>query len=416
MSRPFNLAVFGARPGWLGLACFFILCSFPGHFVAAAEPDKPSIESSKRFASVWRIQGDVYASGGASGPERLLREGDPVSVGNRIRTAASAEAVLKTEDAGFVAIRPNAEFIAESFAAEDKLTDHFTLRLILGSLRVITGWTGRTNQAGHRIVTPSVTLGIRGTDHEPFVLSPELAAATSSPEGTYDKVNRGGTTMMTGGQTLDINPGQVGFVRATGSHYKTRALLTILLPVLLDKVPDFFVPGQFDAELDRYSKTADEDSLGQLEQRRKAANAPPSEKCVPIKLAKAWLRQLDGAIARNDAPAIVALFAPEVSVRASVRGNDSKMTTIDLGREELAQSTLAAVQGLKDYKQRRVSIEAKLAGPATEAVCDHVSVKSVVIEQGQQSGKRFRFESLEEYLLELRSGKWLATRAETTQH
>jgi hypothetical protein len=39
----------------------------------------------------------------------------------------------------------------------------------------------------------------------------------------------------------------------------------------------------------------------------------------------------------------------------------------------------------------------------------------VVIEQGRQSGKPYRFESLEEYLLELRAGKWLAIKAETTQ-
>jgi hypothetical protein len=39
----------------------------------------------------------------------------------------------------------------------------------------------------------------------------------------------------------------------------------------------------------------------------------------------------------------------------------------------------------------------------------------MVIEQGRQSGKPYRFEALEEYVLELRAGKWLAIKAETTQ-
>jgi hypothetical protein len=39
----------------------------------------------------------------------------------------------------------------------------------------------------------------------------------------------------------------------------------------------------------------------------------------------------------------------------------------------------------------------------------------VVVEQGKQSGKAYRFESLEQYSLELRSGKWIAVKAETTQ-
>lgn len=91
------------------------------------------------------------------------------------------------------------------------------------------------------------------------------------------------------------------------------------------------------------------------------------------------------------------------------------VTSVDLGREELAQSTVAAMKGLKGYKQRRVSIEGRLADPVAGGACDRISLKSVVIEQGRQSGKPYRFESLEEYVLELRAGKWLAVKAETTQ-
>ncbi|MCX7180629.1 MAG: hypothetical protein NTX56_18325, partial [Proteobacteria bacterium] len=312
-----------------------------------------------------------------------------------------------------------------------------------------------TNRSGHKIVTPTATIGIRGTDHEPYVLSAELATTTSNREGTYDKVNRGGTTMEVGENKLDIDAGRVGFVRAapkeSKSSFKERALMTILLPVLLDKVPNFYVPGAFDAELDRYSQTADQESLRQLEQWRKApkvapAMAPataqvatppvavpasppvaapaaavaapvgtPAGECATTTIAKTWLGQLDGAIARRDAKAIVAMFAPEAAVRATIRSTDGKMNSVDISREELAQSTLAAMKGLRDYKQRRVWTEGKLATAAASTACDRISLRSVVIEQGRQSGKPYRFESLEEYLLELRAGKWLATKAETTQ-
>jgi len=419
----------------------------------AAEPTAAAQASGKRFATVLRIRGDVSASGGGS--ERKLREGDVVYVGERVRAPALAEAVLKTDDAGMVAVRPSTEFVAERFAAEDKPTDSFSVRLLTGSLRVISGWISRTNRSGHNIVTPSATIGIRGTDHEPYVLSAELATATANKEGTYDKVNRGGTTMQVGDNKLDIDAGRVGFVRAPApvkenkSGFRERALMTILLPVLLDKVPNFYVPGEFDAELDRYSQTADQDSQRQLEQRRKSpppatpspapakapaavspaptfapATAPATAPtpaaaaaivtvagCEPTVMAKTWLGQLDGAIAKRNAPAIVAMFAPDAAVRATVRGNEGKMTGVDINREELAKSTLAAMKGLTDYKQRRVWTEGK---PIT-ATCDRIGVKSVVIEQGKQSGKPYRFESLEEYVLELRAGKWLAIKAETTQ-
>ena len=437
----------------LGVLCVLIGSSLPSHEVAAAESDAAAQANGKRFATVFRIRGDLTASG--SGSERKLREGDVVYVGEKLRAPALAEAVLKTDDAGMLAVRPSTEFVAERFAAEDKPTDSFTVRLVTGSLRVISGWISRTNRSGNSIVTPSATIGIRGTDHEPYVLSAELAAATANNEGTYDKVNRGGTTLQVGDNKLDIDAGRVGFVRAPApvqenkSGFRERALLTILMPVLLDKVPNFYVPGEFDAELDRYSQTADQESQRQLEQRRKSppppspvapspapvrapvavspaptpAAAPASTPtaaaaavvtvagCEPTVMAKGWLGQLDRAIAKRNAPAIVAMFTPDAAVRATVRGNEGKMTSVDINREELAKSTLAAMKGLKDFKQRRVSTE----GTPITAACDRIGVRSVVIEQGRQSGKPYRFEALEEYVLELRAGKWLAIKAETTQ-
>jgi hypothetical protein len=109
------------------------------------------------------------------------------------------------------------------------------------------------------------------------------------------------------------------------------------------------------------------------------------------------------------------MFAADVAVRANIKEKGGKLTSVDLGREELAQSTIAAMKGLKDYKQRRVWTDARLSDLAGGDACDRISLRSVVVEQGKQSGKAYRFESLEQYSLELRSGKWIAVKAETTQ-
>lgn len=407
-----NGSLIRARLGFTGFAagivCMLMGAALPIQSAAAAEAAAANPDAGKRFATVLRVRGEVVATGG--GKERALREGDAVHVGERVRAPALAEAVLKTEDAGFLAIRPNTDFVAERYAAEDKPTDNFTVRLFTGSLRLVTGWLGRTNRAGSKLVTPTATIGIRGTDHEPYVLSAELAASTSNREGTYDKVNRGGTTMEVGENKLDIDAGRVGFVRAAGGKgFKERALLTILMPVLLDKVPNFYVPGEFDAELDKLSEAADQDSQRALEQRRKGA--APVARCDAGKLAKAWLKQLDGAIVKRDAKAIVGLFAADVAVRANVKDKDGALTGVDLSRDEMAQSTVAAMKGLSNYKQRRVTTDAAVEGEG----CARITVKSVVIEQGRQSGKPYRFEAVEDYVLESRDGKWLAVKAVTTQ-
>ena len=410
MEWTFNRAGFGA----VGL-CFLLMgAALPSQAAPISNPAAAAAPANgTRFATVWRMRGEVTAVRGSA--SRKLREGDPVYVGERVRAASQAEAVLRTEDAGVVAVRPGTEFIAEKFAAEDKPSDGFTMRLVTGSLRVISGWIAQTNRSGHNIVTASATIGIRGTDHEPYVLSPELARETANPEGTYDKVNRGGTTMQVGDNKLDIDPGKVGFVRAPAKT-KERALLTILLPVLLDKVPSFYVPGEFDPELDRYSQTADQESKKQLELRRQSPGAAAAAAaCAPTDVAKTWLAQLDGAIARGDAQAIIAMFAPDAAVRATVKDKDGKTTSVDLLRDELAQSTVAAMKALKDYKQRRVWIDARLTDLSGGTTCDRISLRSVVVEQGKMSGKPYRFESLEQYSIELRAGKWVAVKAETTQ-
>jgi hypothetical protein len=411
MKLSFNRTSLGALMGSLGLCLMFVAAPMSAGAASTPAAEAAPAATGAKYGMVWRIRGEVTASK-VGAPVRKLREGDPVYVGERVRAGGEAEAVLRTDDAGVVAIRPNTEFVAERFAAEDKSSDGFTVRLLTGSLRVISGWIGQTNKAGQNIVTPSATIGIRGTDHEPYVPSPELAKQSANPEGTYDKVNRGGTTLKVGENKVDIDPGQVGFAR-NPPKVKERALLTILLPVLLDKVPSFYVPGEFDTELDRYSATADQEAKRLLDQKRKTPGAVAE--CAPVDIAKAWLAQLDGAIAKGDAQGVIAMFAQDAKVKANVKEKDGKMASVDLTRDELAQSTITAIKGLKDYRQRRVWTDARLMDLAGSAACDNISLRSAVVEQGKQSGKPYRFESLEQFVLVQRGGKWLAIKAETTQ-
>lgn len=364
---------------------------------AAPAPGKP-------FAVVLRLAGELSAEG----PEgrRLLQLGDSVRVGERLSAGATSEAVLQTSDAGLIAVRPGAEFVALQFVAEGKATDTNRLQLFKGALRLVSGWIGKLNRAGNTLITPTATVGIRGTDHEPFVLLGDEEDGRRYQPGTYDKVNQGGTTLQAAGQSVDVNPGKVGFARAPA---KSRALMTLLFPVLLEKVPDFYVPGQFDAEMNAWSQNAATRNAEQLQARRAQAQA-----CVPAEIAKRWTQALDQAIVRGDAAAILDLFAPDIRIQASVRGADGRMTEIELAGSELADSIVSAVSALRDYKHRRITLEGR-ALPAGAAGCAPVAVRSVVIEEGRQGDKPYRFESEERYQLEQSEGTWRATQAQTRQ-
>ncbi len=382
-----------------------LLAVWAGPLHAASPTPSPVSTPSKPFAVVWRLEGPLNASGPEG--QRQLTLGDTVMVGERLSAGAATEAVLQTRDAGLIAIRPGAEFVALQFSAQGKPSDSSRLELFKGALRLITGWIGKLNPRGHTLTTPTATVGIRGTDHEPYVLLGDEEDAPGYKPGTYDKVNQGGTTLQAAGQSVDIAPGKVGFARAAG---KSRALMTLLFPVLLEKVPDFYVPGKFDAEMDAWSQDAPARNAEQLQARRKQAL-----QCVPAEIAKRWTQELDAAIERSDAGAILDKFARDIRIQASVRGAGGRMTDLELAGPELADSIVAAVGSLRDYKHRRITLQGKAAGPAGEAACGPVAVRSVVIEEGRQGDKPYRFESEEIYQLELQDGLWRATQAQTRQ-
>ena len=96
-------------------------------------------QDNQRFGSVHKIVGTVVASDTVGSRRRELKQGDPVFVGEQIRSSINSEAVLKTDDAGVIAVRPNATFVMERFTANGDANDQFSMRIISGALRMITG-------------------------------------------------------------------------------------------------------------------------------------------------------------------------------------------------------------------------------------------------------------------------------------
>lgn len=157
---------FQLNDAWREILLLCFLCFGPIQSASAEEkPNAISSSSVESFGTVWRISGSVTASGRAQIQSRELHQGDTVFVGELLKSAPTGEAVLNTQDKGMIAVRPNTEFLAEFYSAEGKSSDGYTIRLLTGSLRVISGWISHINRSRARIVTPSATIGIRGTDH-----------------------------------------------------------------------------------------------------------------------------------------------------------------------------------------------------------------------------------------------------------
>lgn len=173
--------------------------------------------------------GDVKLVG-KDGKTRTAERGGELLEGDTIVTGANSLAQIRLQDNGLISVRPNTEMKLDKFAfagADDRKAT-LLISLVKGGLRSITGLIGKAHREGYKISTASATIGIRGTDHEPFFIPPGQTALGTP--GTYDKVNSG-MTFVQGrqGNPVDVTINQVAFVPVTGAQ-----------PVILPSIPSFF--------------------------------------------------------------------------------------------------------------------------------------------------------------------------------
>ncbi len=202
---------------------------------ASAPADNPASETKtlevNNAAKVALVEGNVVviapAVANTIAQRRNVKVGDMLVEGESIVTGRDGELHLDMEDGGYMAIRPNTQMRIVKYQAKGNDSDTGVFGLLQGSFRSITGWIGKFNQRKYTVRTPSATIGIRGTDHEPLVIP---AGSTEGEPGTYDKVNAGGSVITTSQGRAEVSPNQAGFVAHGG---KTA-------PRILSDVPEFF--------------------------------------------------------------------------------------------------------------------------------------------------------------------------------
>ena len=171
---------------------------------------------------------DLY---NAAGQLRKAQKGDEVNEGDTLVSDRNASAQLRMEDGGIIAMRPDTRLKIETFhytGREDGM-EKSVISLLKGGFRAITGVIGKLNKPNYLVRTPTATIGIRGTDHEPMYIPPPLPGETPIGEpGTYNKVNVGETILQTKQGSINLGPNQVGYAPSAD-----------LVPVKLDRIPGF---------------------------------------------------------------------------------------------------------------------------------------------------------------------------------
>jgi hypothetical protein len=173
--------------------------------------------------------GDVKLLGKDDKP-RAVERGTDLLEGDRIVTGPGGLAQLRLKDGGLISVRPDTQLVLDrfTFQGKDDSTASLVFSLVKGGFRSITGLIGIAHRDGYKVNTPSATIGIRGTDHEPFFIPPGVKGPADP--GTYDKVNAG-MTLIAGlrGGAITVGVGQAAFVPPDGAP-----------PVILPAIPNFY--------------------------------------------------------------------------------------------------------------------------------------------------------------------------------
>lgn len=168
----------------------------------------------------------------ADGSEMPAVKGAKLAEGDTVVTGPSGSAQILMSDQAMIALRPDSSLKFETyrFSGREDGSEKGILGLLKGGFRTLTGLIGRANRSNYQVRTPTATIGIRGTDHEPFYIPPSgWSGAPGGDPGTYNKVNSGATFIQTEGGSIELGPNQVGFAPADPRAIPTR----------LERIPNF---------------------------------------------------------------------------------------------------------------------------------------------------------------------------------
>ena len=126
--------------------------------------EAPRLNAVQASAKVVSAQGFIAAVDGA-GARRTLVQGGSLYPGETLETGPNARAVLAFRDESRMTVGSGTRFKVDSFVFDAKNPNEgrFLVSLLQGSLRALTGLIGKANKRNVGFVTPTATIGIRGT-------------------------------------------------------------------------------------------------------------------------------------------------------------------------------------------------------------------------------------------------------------
>ncbi|SNS99603.1 FecR family protein [Noviherbaspirillum humi] len=170
-------------------------------------------------ARVTHLSG-VLTARHADGTTKVLAVKSEVQEGDLLITAQETFARIKFIDNAEVVLRPGTRLSVEDYMFEEEAPqkDKVVLNVLKGGLRAVSGALGKRNREAVSIVTPTATIGIRGTHFGVLMCQDDcidVQTATGRPpeNGLHLDVTEGAIAATNPSGSQVIGTGQFGFVR-----------------------------------------------------------------------------------------------------------------------------------------------------------------------------------------------------------
>jgi len=122
----------------------------------------PQCLAQTMVAKVERVIGQASAQLPGS-LARALKRGDPVYLGDRLTTARGSMLLLGFNDRTQLALGESTRMAIREFSGPDSAQPSFLAEIARGVFRVVTGLIAGKRPAAVKVVTPTATIGVRGT-------------------------------------------------------------------------------------------------------------------------------------------------------------------------------------------------------------------------------------------------------------
>ena len=193
-----------------------------------AQPN--SAPDSEQAGRIIIVTGQVIAQD-STGSARQLSRRSRIFVGDTILTGPAASTQIRMVDDARISLKANTKFAIVAYQyVENIVTDVFSLSLIQGGFRTITGAIGdQKKEAYEATISNFATIRIRGTDYE-VVITPAGEIFT----GVYDV----GNTIANAAEELDLVVGvDHDFATVPDPQTLDPTMMVVMPPLMLAPIP-----------------------------------------------------------------------------------------------------------------------------------------------------------------------------------